>query len=209
MRWARWRMASEPGSCLPEPRPHQSAHAAGRVPPPVRFDPRDLLAQLTARLRLYPCNHVGRGVRVFGNICFPSDGEIWLGDRVVLDAREAPIEFNAGAGATLVVGDDTYIGGGTAIELRCSVKIGARVRIGPYCKMLDNDHHQFTGTRHDSPASSPIVIEDDVTLGERSILLPGAHIGAGATVEPGTVIKRRIDPGVIVGGVPARVRGRP
>jgi acetyltransferase-like isoleucine patch superfamily enzyme len=167
-----------------------------------------LLAELIGRFRLRHCTRVGRGVRAFGNVWFPEEGEVWLGDRVVLDAREAPIELRAGAGSTLMIGDDTYIGGGTAIELRGSVKIGARVSIGPYCKMLDNDMHQFTGTRHDSPGSTPIVIEDDVTLGERTILLPGAYIGARATVEPGTVVKRRIAAGAIVGGVPARERSR-
>jgi acetyltransferase-like isoleucine patch superfamily enzyme len=145
---------------------------------------------------------------VLGDIWLPGQGEICIGDGVVLDATEAPIEFKAWAGATLTIGEGTYIGGGTSIELRRSVTIGARVRIGAFCKILDNHHHHYSGNHQEPPASTPTVVEDDVVLGVRSILLAGAHVGARATIEPGAVVNRRIEPGVIAGGVPARVRGR-
>lgn len=175
---------------------------------PFRFDPAELLADLSSRFRLRHCTHVGHGVRVLGEVCFPGQGEVWLGDRVVLDARDAPIEFKAWAGSTLVIGADTYVGGGTSIELRRSVTIGARVQIGSYCKILDSHLHHFAGNHQEPPASTPVAVEDDVVIGARSILLAGAHVGARAVLDPGTVVKRRIEPGAIAGGVPARVRGR-
>ncbi len=175
---------------------------------PLRHGPAQLLADLGSRFRLRHCTHVGRGVRVLGDIFFPGQGEVWLGDRVVLDASEAPIELKSWAGATLVIGDDTYIGGGTSIELRRSVTIGARVWMGGYCKILDSHFHHFIGSHQEPPPSTPVVIEDDVVIGARSILLPGTQVGARAILDPGTVVKRRIDAGVIAGGVPARVRGR-
>lgn len=53
---------------------------------------------------------------------------------------------------------------------------------------------------------SPTVIEDKVTLGLKSSILGGVHIGKGAKVLPHSVVlpKTQIGPGEVWGGVPAR-----
>jgi chloramphenicol O-acetyltransferase type B len=51
----------------------------------------------------------------------------------------------------------------------------------------------------------PIVIEDNVWLGDRVIVLGGVTIHEGAIVQAGSVVVRDVPKGAIVGGHPAQV----
>ena len=53
--------------------------------------------------------------------------------------------------------------------------------------------------------SYSVVIEDDVWIGARSILLSGAHIGEGSVISAGSVVSNEIPPFSIAVGNPARV----
>lgn len=50
-----------------------------------------------------------------------------------------------------------------------------------------------------------IVLEDDVWIGYRALIMSGVHIGQGAVVAAGAVVTRDVPPYAIVGGVPAKV----
>ncbi len=50
-----------------------------------------------------------------------------------------------------------------------------------------------------------IHIEDDVWLGYGVIVLDGVHIGKGAVIGAGSVVKQDVPAGAIAAGVPARV----
>ena len=54
---------------------------------------------------------------------------------------------------------------------------------------------------------NPIIIEDDVWIGARVIILPGRRIGRGSIVGAGSVITKDVEPFSIVGGNPAQVVG--
>lgn len=151
---------------------------------------------------------LGRDVVLRGTIWMRGDGQVRLGHGVVLDGTVAPIELHAHEGAEIVVGDGARIDGGTSIESRQHVQLGARVRVGAFCKILDNHYHRTQGGhRRDVPPSVPVDVEDDVTLGARVVLLPGAHVGRGSVVSPGTVVTRRVPAFSHVVGFPATVRG--
>ena len=163
---------------------------------------------LASRLRLRHCAEVGPGTLAHGKLYIRGEGRIRLGARVVLDGRRTPIELHVGAGAELVIDDDVHIEGGTSIEALQRVHIGARTHVGGFCKILDNHFHQVNGNRLERPSSVPVEVDEEVVLGARSILLPGAHVGAGTVVHSGTVVSRRFPPGVELSGVPAAVRRR-
>ena len=50
----------------------------------------------------------------------------------------------------------------------------------------------------------PVVIEDDVWIGPNAVILKGTRIGAGAFVEPGTVVVHDVPPRARVLGNPAK-----
>lgn len=143
---------------------------------------------------------------VTGRILAPGKGLVRIGAGVRLDAGQAPILLMAFPGAEIVLEDGVVLESGVSIEAVRSVRIGARSRLGAFCMVLDNSFHQMEGDRTMRPQSHPVVIEDDVLVGPRSILLPGAHLGRGTRVGPCTVLSRRTPPGARVSGHPAVIR---
>jgi acetyltransferase-like isoleucine patch superfamily enzyme len=163
---------------------------------------------LLTRFRLRACQSVGRDPVVRGSIWVHGSGSVRLGDRVVLDARSAPIELRAvDPGAEIVLGDDVHIEGGASIEAVQSVTIGARAHLGWFSKIMDSNFHSMTGDRHRRPTPYPVVVGEDVRIEARALLLPGSRVGAQSTVASMAVVTRhlRILPGSLVRGHPAVV----
>lgn len=63
----------------------------------------------------------------------------------------------------------------------------------------------FLGKKVEAISKGPIVIEDDVWIGEGAHILSGVTIGQGAVVAARAVVSKDVPPYTIVGGVPARV----
>lgn len=51
----------------------------------------------------------------------------------------------------------------------------------------------------------PVVIGDDVWIGERVLILPGVHIGNGCIVAAGAVVTHDASDYAVVAGVPAKI----
>lgn len=111
-------------------------------------------------------------------------------------------------GSEIVIGDNVGISGAT-INAAKSVRIGNNVMIGSGCIITDTDSHpirwQDRLENPNSTVSKPIVIEDNVFIGARSIILKGVTIGFGSVVGAGSVVSKDVPPNVIVCGNPARI----
>ena len=160
-----------------------------------------------SRLKLLRCARVGARPLALGRIWVHGGGRVQIGDRVVLDARLAPIELHAEPGAQITIGNDVRIEGGASVEALHAIVIGNGCSLGSFSKVIDNHFHS-PRDRHRQPASIPVEIEDGVEIGSRAILLPGAHVERGSKVGSGTVVSRRIPAGVMVAGHPPRVEAR-
>lgn len=158
---------------------------------------------LTARLHLRGASQVGRRPRTLGRPRIVNDGHIELGHDVVIRSVVVPAELATSHTGTLTIGDDVSINYGTSIFADRSVAIGNRVRIGPYVSITDTDFHDAYD-RNLRPAGTPVVIESDVWLGARVLVLKGVRIGRGAIVAAGAVVTRDVAPFTVVAGVPAR-----
>ena len=94
-------------------------------------------------------------------------------------------------------------------QINGRVIIGNNVMMGPdVCIYVRN--HAFDRT--DIPMNmqgfapeKPVVIEDDVWIGARVIILPGVHIGTGAVIGAGAVVTKDVPDYAVVGGNPARI----
>jgi acetyltransferase-like isoleucine patch superfamily enzyme len=144
----------------------------------LRFTP------LRSALRI----ELGSGARVEGRVWCPGKGLVRIGRRVRLIGHRAAIELRAYEGGELVLEDDVLIEDGVSIEATRLVRIGARTRIGPFCKIIDNHFHPTTGNRHERPEPVPVMVGSDAVLGARAVLLPGASVGDGASVGPAAVL---------------------
>ena len=113
-------------------------------------------------------------------------------------------------GATLEIGDDTGISGGSFCAAR-SVKIGKGCLIGANALVTDCDFHALKpeGRRHNSNPEDvgcePVVIEDNVWLGANVTVLKGVRIGRDTVVAAGSVVTKSLPEGVLAAGVPAKV----
>lgn len=120
-------------------------------------------------------------------------------------------KINIEKGATF--GNRTWIGNQSGIGVNCElhgeVHLGDNVMMAPECVFYTRNH---AFDRTDIPMCEqgeqeerPIVVEDDVWFGRRSIIMPGVHIGQGCIVGAASVVTKDIPPYSIVGGVPATI----
>ena len=98
-----------------------------------------------------------------------------------------------------------------------------RLVIGSYCSIaqevmfiLNADHYtdhvstfpfrvNCLGDYKEGTSKGDIIIEDDVWIGYRAIIMSGVHIGQGAVVAAGAVVTKDVPAYAIVGGTPAKI----
>ena len=101
--------------------------------------------------------------------------------------------------------------------------VDAHLRIGNYCSIagetvfvLNGEHNVNTISTfpfkvkimhelHEAGTKGDIVVQDDVWIGARAMIMSGVTIGQGAIVAAGAVVTKDVPPYAIVGGVPAHV----
>ena len=88
------------------------------------------------------------------------------------------------------------------------VLIGDNFHSGTECMIITSYHNYDQGTKipyDDTYISKDVVIEDNVWLGSRVIVLGGVTIGEGAIIQAGSVVIKDIPAFGIAGGHPAKV----
>lgn len=114
-------------------------------------------------------------------------------------------------GAELVIGDDVGISGAIIYAWK-KISIGDRVFIGADAAIYDSDFHPLDPVKRsqfdvESIGMAPVVIESDVWIGARAMVLKGVTVGRGAVIGAGAIVTANVPPGAIVGGIPAKVIG--
>jgi acetyltransferase-like isoleucine patch superfamily enzyme len=92
------------------------------------------------------------------------------------------------------------------IDARGPLHVGNNVSISPEVVILTAAHRV-----HDPEfrvETREVVIEDNVWIGTRAIVLPGVTLGRGCVVAAGAIVTRDVPPLTIVAGVPARPVGQ-
>lgn len=80
--------------------------------------------------------------------------------------------------------------------------------MGPECLFYSTNHKFNPETRRFEGYTDirPIVIEDDVWIGRRAIIMGGVTIGKGAVIGAGSVVTKDVPPYCVAAGNPAIVR---
>lgn len=120
-----------------------------------------------------------------------------IGSGVVIRSR-----VNVSFPWRLTIGDHSWIGDEVLILSLADVSIGANVCISQRAFLCTGSHD------HRKPTfdliTKPIRIDDGAWIGAMSFVGPDVTVGRGAVCAAGSVVVRDVEPGVIVGGNPAR-----
>ena len=136
-------------------------------------------------------------------------GQISIGENVEI-RKGARLETRGGKTKRpkIEIGNDTSI----HFYFHCgafqSIKIGKSVLIAGNVYITDHDH---VFTNRDVPPLhadwdiKPVIIEDEVWIGEGAKILKGVRVGRRAVIGANAVVTKDVPPYTIVGGVPAKV----
>jgi len=108
--------------------------------------------------------------------------------------------------ARLVLGEYTFLGRGSELDITTPMSIGAHVLIAPRVFITDHSHRCRAGqpiSRQGCDAK-PVAIGDDVWIGTGATILSGVTIGNGAVIGAGAVVRCDVPAAEVWAGVPAR-----
>ena len=110
------------------------------------------------------------------------------------------------------IGNNCSIGEFCHITSTNSIIIGNGVLTGRRVTITDNSHGEVIAKEMNLPPISrkiyskgPVVIEDNVWIGDKACIMAGVHIGKGAIIAANAVVTRDVPDYTLVGGVPAKV----
>lgn len=107
------------------------------------------------------------------------------------------------------IGDRSSLGDRNMIVASGGLMIGTDVMIGPEVIIFTQNHAiPPIGNKliEGEVVTKRVIIGDDVWIGARVIILPGAEIGKGTVIAAGTIVPGKIYPdNVVLGGNPAKI----
>ena len=126
----------------------------------------------------------------------------YCGDNVWIDDK---VKFGNGEGRKL--GNNSGLGSNAQIGKY--TEIGDNVMMGPYVNIITRNHRfdsiEIPMNQQGYYNHEPVIIEDDVWIGNNVIILPGVHVGKGSIIGAGAVVTKNVEPYSIIGGVPAKL----
>jgi len=108
-------------------------------------------------------------------------------------------------GGTISIGDYCLISPGVRISAAQSINIGNNVMFAANVYLSDSDWHGIYNRIRPFRCNKPVIIENNVWLGERVIVNKGVTIGENSVVGAGSVVTKDIPANSIAAGNPARV----
>jgi acetyltransferase-like isoleucine patch superfamily enzyme len=103
------------------------------------------------------------------------------------------------------IGANSRINRDCTLDVREGLIIGANVSVSAECFILTTAER--VGGGRSRAERTPIVIEDNVWIGVRAVIMPGVTLGRGCVVAAGAVVTQDVPPLAIVFGSPARTIG--
>lgn len=153
--------------------------------------------------------HIGENSELYDDVTLECRGE----NATIIIGKSCQIKVealcSARRGGFISIGDHTALGKRAEIEAEKSkVLVGNYVRIAAEVFITTNGHKfertdvpiHLQGKEHDD-----VIIEDDVWIGRKAMIMPGVVIAKGTIVAAGAVVTKNFPPFSIIGGVPAKV----
>lgn len=103
------------------------------------------------------------------------------------------------------IGDYCLISPGVRISAAQSIRIGDNCMLAANVYISDSDWHGLYNRIRPFRCTKPVVIENNVWLGERVIINKGVTIGENSVIGAGAVVTKDIPANTVAAGNPARI----
>lgn len=127
----------------------------------------------------------------------------------IICANDNCVRFTSWPGkqgnAEIVVGDYCLIAPGVRISAAQSIRIGDNCMLAANVIISDSDWHGIYNRIRPFRCTKPVIIENNVWLGERVIITKGVTIGENSVIGAGAIVTKDIPANCIAAGNPARV----
>lgn len=114
----------------------------------------------------------------------------------------------------LILGKNVNVGYDVRITCADKIIIGNDVLMGSRVLIIDNSHGRYSGENQDEPSvppnkrkivAKPIIIEDNVWVGENSVIQMGVTVGYGSIIAANSIVTKNVCANSMVAGAPAKV----
>lgn len=159
---------------------------------------------------------VGRDVYV-GKMSFLKGAKyVTLADNVIISERCIIEVYDSYRGQLfspiLTIGMNSHLGDDGHITCINRVQIGNNVRIGRKVFITDNAHGvsdrkllDTAPNKRPLASKGPVLIEDNVWIGEMCCIMPGVRIGKGSIIGANAVVTKDVPPYSVAVGNPAKI----
>lgn len=173
---------------------------------------RRMTSSLMAHLLEAPGLYLGPGCRVLGGrrvflgkSCY-AERNLWL-EAVTYWGTQRFLP-------KIAIGDFVYFSDGVHISSIESISIGSGCLFGSKIYVSDHNHGIYRGEQQSSPdeppahrllgGGGPVVIGENVWVGDNSVILGPATIGNGAIVGANSIVRGAVPANTVVAGAPAK-----
>lgn len=173
----------------------------------------EYLARQYAHFRIRPqCDQYGVGIEITAPWQLELFGpHIEIGNYVHISTANGVMTRlctwpNAeGISGRLSIGDYVLLSPGVHITSAEHIRIGNNVMIASHCYLSDADWHDLYDRLASPGKTAPIILEDNVWVGQGAKILKGVRLGANTVVAAGAVVTKSFPANVIIGGNPAKI----
>jgi acetyltransferase-like isoleucine patch superfamily enzyme len=173
---------------------------------------RRMTSSVMAFLLRAPGLYLGPGCRVGGGRCIAFGRNIYADRNLWLEAvtSHQSQQFHP----QITIGDYVSFSDGVHISAIASIAIGNHCLFGSRIYVSDHNHGSYRGEQQSSPeeppihrllgGGGPVVIGDNVWIGDNSVIIGPATIGRGAIVGANSVVRGVVPSNTMVAGTPAK-----
>jgi acetyltransferase-like isoleucine patch superfamily enzyme len=135
-------------------------------------------------------------LNIFGTIIFEGTADFGTGSKIYVGKR-----------GILSVGNNFLVTANAEIICVHKINFGKNILLSWDILIMDSDSHPVKNKEMEIiNKDKPIIFEDNLWIGARSIILKGAHISSNSVVAAGCTINKKFDiSNVIIAGFPARI----
>lgn len=152
-------------------------------------------------LALNHSNRVGQNIALCCSPKISNKGYLEIGDDVKMDSSNNRVELFVEKNGSLVIGAGTKI-------LGAEVNVSNQVVIGKNCIIRSHSIIMDDDLAESETRSTSIEIGDDVIIGERAVILSGVVIGAGARIEPESLVTKSVPAGTVFSSAPKYTKSK-